>query len=49
MNAYAAAEANGRTDDLRRELEALFTSQNTSTTTDSASIPATFLQVTATV
>ncbi len=29
MNAFAAAEANGRADDLQRDLEALFVDQNT--------------------
>ena len=46
MNAFAAAEANGRADDLQAELEALFTSQNTSPVPDATSIPATFLRVT---
>jgi ubiquinone/menaquinone biosynthesis C-methylase UbiE len=45
MNAYAAAEANGRTEELHQELTALFTSQNTSPNADTTSIPATFLQV----
>lgn len=46
MNAFDAAEKNGRTDALREELEALFTSQNKSTSKGSTSIPATFLRVT---
>ncbi len=46
MNAYAAAGADGRTEDLDRELAELFTRQNTSATPDATSIPATFLQVT---
>jgi ubiquinone/menaquinone biosynthesis C-methylase UbiE len=47
MNAFeAAADKNGRAHDLRRELEALFTSQNKSSSKDSTSIPATFLRVT---
>lgn len=46
MNAFAAAEKNGRADDLRKELEALFTSQNKSGSNNSTSIPATFLRVT---
>ncbi|MCC6751427.1 MAG: class I SAM-dependent methyltransferase [Deltaproteobacteria bacterium] len=46
MNAFAAAEKNGRADDLKRELDALFTSQNKSSSTSSTSIPATFLRVT---
>ena len=45
MNAFAAADANGRTEDLHRELAALFTSQNASQDPDTTSIPATFLQV----
>ena len=46
MNAFEAAEKNGRADDLRKELEALFESQNTSANKDATSIPATFLRVT---
>jgi len=46
MNAFAAAEANGRRDDLQRELEALFQAQNQSGAADATSIPATFLRVT---
>lgn len=46
MNAFEAAEKNGRAGDLRRELEDLFTSQNTSEDTSRTSIPATFLRVT---
>jgi len=46
MNAFDAAEKNGRADDLKRELEALFTSQNQSTSPASTTIPATFLRVT---
>ena len=46
MNAFEAAEKNGRADDLRRELEDLFTSQNTSA--EGTTIPATFLRVTVT-
>jgi SAM-dependent methyltransferase len=44
MNAFAAAEQNGRADALTKELEALFEAQNRSTT--GTSIPATFLRVT---
>jgi ubiquinone/menaquinone biosynthesis C-methylase UbiE len=43
MNAFEAAEKNGRRADLQKEMEALFTSQNTSK--DATSIPATFLRV----
>ena len=46
MNAFEAAEKNGRAADLQQELEDLFTSQNKSTRKDSTSIPATFLRVT---
>jgi SAM-dependent methyltransferase len=46
MNAFEAAEKNGRADDLRKELDALFECQNTSPRKDATSIPATFLRVT---
>jgi len=46
MNAFDAAEKNGRAADLQKELELLFTSQNKSPSTDATSIPATFLRVT---
>jgi ubiquinone/menaquinone biosynthesis C-methylase UbiE len=46
MNAFEAAEANGRADDLHRELVALFDEQNQSTNDESTSIAATFLRVT---
>ena len=46
MNAFEAAEKNGRAMDLRKELEDLFVSRNQSPTPDSTFIPATFLQVT---
>jgi len=45
MNAFDAAEKNGRATDLQKELEALFISQNKSPNQDATSIPATFLQV----
>jgi SAM-dependent methyltransferase len=48
MNAFDAAEKNGRAADLQRELEVLFNSQNTSPGKDVTSIPATFLRVTVT-
>ncbi len=48
MNAFEAAEKNGRAGDLQKELEALFTSQNKSPSKDVTSIPATFLRVTVT-
>jgi hypothetical protein len=46
MNAFEAAEKNGKAKDLQNELEALFNSQNISTSDNSVSIPATFLLVT---
>src|SRR3989442_4622606 len=46
MNAFEAAEKNGRAVDLARELEVLFNSQNKSPRKDATSIPATFLRVT---
>jgi SAM-dependent methyltransferase len=46
MNAFEAAEKNGRAADLQKELETLFTSQNKSSNKDATSIPATFLRVT---
>jgi len=49
MNAFEAAEKNGRAADLLRELEALFESQNRHAGRDATSIPATFLRVTVSV
>src|SRR5947209_2865479 len=49
MNAFEAAEKNGRAADLQRELEELFASQNKSPSKDATSIPATFLRVTVAV
>src|SRR5213596_2462742 len=46
MNAFEAAEKNGRATDLRKELVALFENQNQSPTPGTTSIPATFLRVT---
>lgn len=46
MNAFEAAEKNGRAGDLQKELETLFNSQNTSSRKETTSIPATFLRVT---
>ena len=46
MNAFEAAEKDGRAADLQKELEALFESQNQSRTPGTTSIPATFLRVT---
>ncbi len=48
MNAFAAADANGRASDLQGELEQLFRVQNTSPATDRTVISATYLLVTAT-
>jgi SAM-dependent methyltransferase len=49
MNAYAAASAAGREEDLHAELEALVREQNASGRDDVTTIPATFLRVTAQV
>ncbi|OYX46905.1 MAG: methyltransferase type 11 [Alphaproteobacteria bacterium 32-64-14] len=46
MNAFEAAEKTGRAADLQGELEALFNSQNGSSSPNVTSIPATFLRVT---
>ena len=46
MNAFEAADKNGRGGDLLKELETLFANHNTSPRTDATSIPATFLRVT---
>jgi SAM-dependent methyltransferase len=46
MNAFEAAEANGRDADLQNELEVLFSAQSVSPSNDATSIPATFLRVT---
>ena len=46
MNAFEAADKNGRAGDLQKELEALFNSQNKSPSKDATSVPATFLRVT---
>lgn len=46
MNAFEAAEKNGKALELQQELEALFNSQNKSTEENSTSISATFLRVT---
>src|SRR5713101_427945 len=47
MNAFDAAEKKGQADELQKELEELFNSQNNSQ--DATSIPATFLRVTVAV
>ena len=46
MNAFDAAEKNGRAAELQRQLEELFARQNTSKNAAATSIPATFLRVT---
>ena len=46
MNAFEAAEKNGRADALRQELEQLFAGHNKSPDHDHTTIPATFLRVT---
>ena len=46
MNAFDAAEKNGRAADLQNELDDLFNSQNKSGSEHATSIPATFLRVT---
>lgn len=43
MNAFEAAQKNGRAGELQKEMETLFASQNKSK--DATSIPATFLRV----
>jgi len=48
MNAFEAAEKNGKADDLQRELYELFVAQNKSGNSGTTSIPATFLRVTVT-
>jgi hypothetical protein len=47
MNAFEAADKNGRASELEEELEDLFNSQNQSN--DATFIPATFLHVTVAV
>lgn len=46
MNAFEAADKNGKSLDLQHELEFLFNSQNKSTNKNTTTIPATFLRVT---
>jgi SAM-dependent methyltransferase len=46
MNAFEAAESNGRAGDLQKELQALFSRENRSSSKNVTSIPATFLRVT---
>ncbi len=49
MNAFEAAQKDGRADQLLAELAALFSSQNTSGSDAATTIPATFLRVTVAV
>jgi SAM-dependent methyltransferase len=49
MNAFDAAEKNGKSDALQNELEELFQRQNRSTVAGATSIPATYLRVTVAV
>ena len=46
MNAFEAAEKNGKTEELQKELEELFIRENKSVDPNKISIPATFLKVT---
>ncbi len=46
MNAFEAADKNGKASDLQRELEELFNRENRSGNDNTTSIPATFLRVT---
>jgi SAM-dependent methyltransferase len=48
MNAFAAAESNGKATELQSELEALFEAQNTHAAPARTVIPATFMRVTVT-
>ncbi|MGN6420680.1 MAG: class I SAM-dependent methyltransferase [Pseudobacter sp.] len=48
MNAFEAAEKNGKAEELHRELEDLFIKQNKSGNNETSFIPATFLKVTVT-
>ncbi len=45
MNAFEAAEKDGKSGDLQKELEDLFNSQNKSASPEKTSIPATYLRV----
>ena len=46
MNAFEAAEKNGKAEDLKKELETLFHAHNKSADKNKSAIPATFLRVT---
>jgi len=49
MNAFEAAEKNGRAEELQEQLEDLFRSQNRNSRKDRTTIPATFMRVTVAV
>ena len=49
MNAFEAADKNGRADALREELEALFTAQNVSSIDGTTTVPANYLRVSVSV
>jgi ubiquinone/menaquinone biosynthesis C-methylase UbiE len=49
MNAFEAAQSNGRADELFAELDALFNAQNTTGDPNTTAIPATYLRVTVNV
>jgi SAM-dependent methyltransferase len=49
MNAYEAAEKNGKAEELHGEMNALFAEKNESSDRNTTSIPATFMRVTVTV
>jgi hypothetical protein len=46
MNAFEAAEKNGKANELQRELEELFNRENKAGNANATSIPATFMRVT---
>jgi len=48
MNAFEAAEKNGRAGELQKELVTLFNNHNKSPSKDATSIPGAFLRVTVT-
>jgi hypothetical protein len=49
MNAFEAAEKNGKAAELQKELDTLFAAQNQTSDPSRTSIPATFLRVTVAV
>ena len=46
MNAFEAAEKNGKANELQKELETLFNQENKASDQNTTSIPATYLKVT---